>query len=177
MVDHLLLWVFSQLAKMAGIDVQSFAEGLVKCGRGFIADAHGNFRDACLRVFLQHPERGKQSYAAQEFEWRFSGIGLKQPRKMVRRRPRLARKASKGHGLRQMRPHVALGAADLRAMELALMRFLPGHAPVYRSRRQPSFPELRNCRRRCRESLRTGKMRAESHPTRTAHDNRSEYPH
>src|SRR5262249_5822171 len=148
-----------------------------ECGGGFIADTHGNFRDAGITVFLQHPQRGNQPYAAQEFKWGFPGIGVKQARKVVGRRPRLARKMRKGHGLGEMHPHVALGAPDLRTMELALMRFLPGHAPVYRSRRQPSFPELRNCRPRCRESLRTGKMRAESHPTRTAHDNRSEYLH
>jgi hypothetical protein len=68
---------------------------------------------------------------------------LEQPGKVIGGRPRLAGDPGQIHAFREVKAEISLGAADLRAMKLALM-CLFDHATVYKTVQATAFPELRN---------------------------------
>ena len=112
-------------------------------GRGLITDAQRDFRNTHVGILLEHAECCHQAYAPQEFERRLSNISLKQPGKVIGRRPRLAGDPRQTHALGKVEADIPLSAADLRSMKLALM-CLFDHATVYKVVQVAAFPELRN---------------------------------
>src|SRR5438445_12475713 len=63
-IDHVVLSVFSKIAKIAWAHSESFLKNFVEGGRSLISDAGRNLGDRCFGIFLQHAQSGDETDAA-----------------------------------------------------------------------------------------------------------------